>query len=158
MLVLHPSHKLKYFSKQGWNQEWIDTAEEITRDEFIRNYAAYVVPKNRKSQSSVPTKKVSPSPYSVNKCYLQCDYFYQQKVNSDDSSDKDIQIVDSDSSTDEEDFITELDNYLKSPRVKNIKDPLNWWYENRGLYPRLSRMARDFLMIPGKFYFYFYKV
>ena len=109
------------------------------------NYAAYVVPKNCKSQSSVPTKKVSPSHYSVNKCYLQCDYFYQQKVNSDDSSD-------------EEDFITESDNYLKSPRVKNIKDPLNWWYENHGLYPRLSRMARDFLMIPGKFYLFFYKV
>ena len=83
-----------------------------------------------KSPSSVPTKKLSPSPYSVNKCYLQCDYFYQQKVNSDDSSDKDVQIVDLDSSTDEEDFITELDNYLKSPRVKNIKNPLNWWYEN----------------------------
>ena len=79
-------------------------------------------------------------------------------MNSDDSSDEDIQIVNSDSSTDEEDFITESDNYLKSPRVKNIKDPLNWWYENRSLYPRLSRMARDFLMIPGKFYLFFYKV
>ena len=116
----------------------------------------------RSEESQVPklssTKKVSPSHYSVNKCYLQCDYFYQQKVNSDDSSDEDIQIVDSDSSIDEEDFITELDNYLKSPRIKNIKDPLNWWYENHGLYPRLSRMARDFLMIPGKFYLFFYKV
>ena len=114
--------------------------------------------RTKSSSSSVPTKKVSPSHYSVKKSYLQCDYFYQQKVNSDDSSDKDIQIVDSDSSTDEEDFITELDNYLKSPRIKNIKDPLNWWYENCGLYPRLSRMgrmARDFLMIPGKFLFIF---
>ena len=37
--------------------------EEITRDEFVRNYAAYVVPKNRKASSSVPSKKVSPSRY-----------------------------------------------------------------------------------------------
>lgn len=158
MLVLHPAHKLKYFSKQGWNQEWIDTAEEITRDEFIRNYAAYVVPKNRKASSSLPSNKVSPLRYLVIIYYSQWDSFYQQKVESDDSSIEDVQIVDSDSSTDEEGFITELDNYLKSPRVKNVKDPLNWWYENRGLYPRLSRMARDFLMIPGKFFLFFFNV
>ena len=51
--------------------------------------------------------------------------------------------------------MTELDQYLKSPRIKDVKDPLKWWYENRGLYPRLSRMARDFLMIPGDFFFVF---
>ena len=52
--------------------------------------------------------------------------------------------------------MTELDQYLKSPRIKDVKDPLKWWYENRGLYPRLSRMARDFLMIPGVFFFCFH--
>ena len=52
--------------------------------------------------------------------------------------------------------MTELDNYLKSSRVKDVKDPLNWWYENCGLYPRLSCMARDYLMIPGKFFISFF--
>ena len=49
--------------------------------------------------------------------------------------------------------MTELDHYLKSARVKNVKDPLKWWFENCGTYPRLSRMAMDFLTIPGEFFF-----
>jgi hypothetical protein len=57
-LVLHPAHKLKYFSKQGWDKAWIDTAEEIVRDEFKRNYAAYVVNKGVKASR---TPKVSPT-------------------------------------------------------------------------------------------------
>jgi hypothetical protein len=83
--------------------------------------------------------------------------FFKRKVDSDDSSDEDAtgtMEVDSDSTTDEEGFVTELDQYLKSARVKDVKDPLKWWFENRGSYPRLSRMARDFLMIPGETLFF----
>jgi hAT family protein len=57
-----------------------------------------------------------------------------------------------DSGTDEEDLMTELDRYLKTSRVKKVKDPLQWWKDNEASYPRLSRMARDYLVIPGKFY------
>ena len=46
--------------------------------------------------------------------------------------------------------MTEMDHYLKSARVKGVSDPLQWWVDNRGSYPRLARMARDFLTIPGK--------
>ena len=52
--------------------------------------------------------------------------------------------------------MTELDHYLKTKRVKKVKDPLKWWFENRGTYPRLSRMARDFLMIPGEIFIYLF--
>ena len=62
--------------------------------------------------------------------------------------------VDSDSEA--EDFMTELDHYLKSARVKDVEDPRKWWFENRGSYPCLSRMARDFLTIPGKFFLYLF--
>jgi hypothetical protein len=37
--VLHPSHKLAYFSQAGWPEEWRATAEEIVRAEFERAYA-----------------------------------------------------------------------------------------------------------------------
>jgi hypothetical protein len=47
--------------------------------------------------------------------------------------------------------MTELDRYLKSARIKDIKDPLQWWMDNRDSYPRLSSMAKDFLIIPGQF-------
>ena len=55
-LVLHPKHKLKYFEKQGWDKEWINTAEEIVREEFKKNYAAYVIQKEKKVSHS--SKKV----------------------------------------------------------------------------------------------------
>ena len=43
----------------------------------------------------------------------------------------------------------ELEEYLALP-VEKVKDPLKWWYDNRNVYPRLSRMALDYLSAPGK--------
>jgi hypothetical protein len=37
--VLHPSHKLEYFKAASWDDEWIETAEELVRSEFERTYA-----------------------------------------------------------------------------------------------------------------------
>jgi hypothetical protein len=37
-LVLHPRHKLSYFKTAGWEQEWIETAQELVRDAFERSY------------------------------------------------------------------------------------------------------------------------
>jgi hypothetical protein len=38
-LVLHPRHKLKYFKTAGWEDDWIDAAETIVRDEYEQKYA-----------------------------------------------------------------------------------------------------------------------
>ena len=48
--------------------------------------------------------------------------------------------------------MSELDHYLKSPWVKDVENPLQWWFNNHGSFPRLQCMARDFLTIPGKFF------
>jgi len=45
----------------------------------------------------------------------------------------------------------ELDKYLCHP-VKQVKDPLKWWFHNHVQYPNLHRMALDYLSIPGKYY------
>lgn len=42
----------------------------------------------------------------------------------------------------------ELTRYLSAP-TEVAPDPLLWWIERRAVYPRLSRMARDYLCIPG---------
>ena len=42
----------------------------------------------------------------------------------------------------------ELDQYLSS-EIEHVSDPLAWWYEHRNAYPRLSRMALNYLTIPG---------
>jgi len=47
------------------------------------------------------------------------------------------------------DYRDELKRYLATD-VENVKDPLMWWYERHDRFPRLSRMARDYLSIPGE--------
>ncbi|KAF4612579.1 hypothetical protein D9613_012726 [Agrocybe pediades] len=42
----------------------------------------------------------------------------------------------------------ELKNYLNS-KIEDALDPLKWWHQRRGEYPRLSRMALNYLSIPG---------
>ena len=37
--MLHPRHKLEYFKNAGWEDEWINTAERIVRNEYERSYA-----------------------------------------------------------------------------------------------------------------------
>ena len=37
-IVLHPGLKLEYFRNQEWEQEWIDAAELLTRDEYSESY------------------------------------------------------------------------------------------------------------------------
>ena len=44
---------------------------------------------------------------------------------------------------------SELDCYLSND-VENAADALAWWDEKQAIYPQLSRMARDYLSIPGK--------
>jgi hypothetical protein len=46
------------------------------------------------------------------------------------------------------DLLDELDRYLATD-VEDIRDALMWWYERRATFPRLSRMAHDYLSIPG---------
>jgi hypothetical protein len=43
----------------------------------------------------------------------------------------------------------ELAEWLVQPPVPT-EDPLRWWLANRKLYPRLSRMAIDVHVAPGK--------
>ena len=43
----------------------------------------------------------------------------------------------------------ELTHYLSAP-VEQTLNPLLWWIEKQAIYSRLSRMACDYLCIPGK--------
>jgi hypothetical protein len=44
----------------------------------------------------------------------------------------------------------ELDSYLLAD-AEHTSDVLGWWHERRTTYPRLSRMAMDYLTIPGTY-------
>lgn len=36
--VLHPGLKLEYFRQHQWDEEWIDVAENLVREEYVINY------------------------------------------------------------------------------------------------------------------------
>lgn len=46
----------------------------------------------------------------------------------------------------------ELKRYLSDKR-EQVVDAVEWWYARRKTYPRLSRMALDYLTIPGTYLF-----
>ena len=39
--MLHPRHKLEYFKRAGWEDDWISTARKIVHDEFERSYSDF---------------------------------------------------------------------------------------------------------------------
>jgi hypothetical protein len=45
--------------------------------------------------------------------------------------------------------IDEFQVYLLSPTCDENVDPLQWWKMNQNQYPRLAKMAMDFLSIPS---------
>ena len=45
--------------------------------------------------------------------------------------------------------VDEVTCYLQTT-PEQVDDALAWWHECRHVYPGLSRMARDYLSIPGE--------
>jgi len=43
----------------------------------------------------------------------------------------------------------ELEDYLAQPTVNMQIKPLKWWKDDEELFPNLSKMARNYLAIPG---------
>ena len=43
----------------------------------------------------------------------------------------------------------EVTCYLQTA-PEQVDDALTWWHERQHVYPGLSRMARDYLSIPGE--------
>ena len=55
-------------------------------------------------------------------------------------------------------WVSEIDDYLQL-LVEPVSDLLKWWNDNCHVYPFLSRMALDYLSVPGTsacFFFYIY--
>ena len=46
----------------------------------------------------------------------------------------------------------DLEWFLSTEWDLNVKDSLRWWIEHKHVYPRLYKMALDYLSIPGKFF------
>ena len=44
---------------------------------------------------------------------------------------------------------TELNAYMRVQQVVNDTDPLMWWKQHQEEFPRLARMARQYLAVPA---------
>jgi hypothetical protein len=136
-LVLHPSHKIDYFKQADWKEEWQKTAVEIVREEFERVYADIL---DSEDDDSQPV------------CLLFSSFLYffhtffqeASEINSDNIFDS----LPTLSTPKKTALADELTRYLAAP-TEAASDPLAWWIERQAVYPRLSRMARDYFCIPG---------
>ena len=124
--VLHPQLKLKYFTQHGWTKKWVETAEEIVRDEFAKY--------NTEATTTV-REHFDPVCY-VDNCLSQT----TPLVKSDTVDLLDIPMDDIADTN-------ELDEYLAKP-LEKVRDPIGWWWDHRACYPKLSKMAFDYLSIP----------
>ena len=65
------------------------------------------------------------------------------------ATDSELSTNTDDSSSEEEESIDKINWYLIAGQIKHVANPLQWWVENKGTYPHLWQMARDYLTILG---------
>lgn len=113
-----------------WEAEWITTAERLVRNEFEASYTAIETSNNLEDTED----------------------------NSNEGANKKSNIFDSLPALappKPSDLGSELDRYL-STDVEHVTDAIGWWHERHHIYPTLSRMALDYLTIPGKYFLFFF--
>ena len=120
--VLHPRHKLTYFRNVKWLDHWIKKAEALVREEFEHFYASSDDGSDSESNDVSAVKQAK-----------SCNIFDQLKALAPPKL---------------SDYQSELDHYLNTD-IEHVTDVLVWWYEWHATFPRLSRMALDYLSIPG---------
>ncbi|KAG6851590.1 hypothetical protein C0991_007837, partial [Blastosporella zonata] len=117
--VLDPKRKLEYFADNDWPSDWIKTAKGIVRDLFDDKYQFEV--------EEIKSVEPSEAARTSDNMFDNAKQLYSRKR---------MQLRD------------ELDRYLNSD-VKDVDNVIQWWVDHRQQYPSLSRMAFDYLMIPG---------
>jgi len=135
--VLHPHHKLEYFKAQKWENEWIQMARDIVRKEFDRSYK---VVSNHTQEDAMQVDKDNNMVSTILTIPELSNFEIRFSKNIFDDL--------PDLAPTAADYRDELECYLATDD-ESVKDALMWWYERRNRFPRLSRMARDYLSIPG---------
>lgn len=131
-LALHPAYRWAYFEEQ-WDShpDWIAKAKEMVKDVWITDYRPLEVVRSPENKPIAKRQKTYPNAFEV----------HRQKARVKHSSGG------MSGST-----ALELDEYewwTESPQETDIsiQDPIQYWHDLQFKYPRLSRMALDFLTI-----------
>lgn len=167
-LVLHPRFHTGYWVQHGWLDEWVTEAIRILRYRYALFYLSSDNTKDGESSGSETqrgnrdiNKKKDSSPSSVRNfhsqhlflccivaaTYILCLLCVLQDV---DSSDNDFDGIFGPSKTLTDALpYDEVTHYLNLGAEEECDDPIEWWWTHRKKYPNLSRMALDYLSIPG---------
>ena len=122
----------------GWKTEWITAAEEIVREEFKRSYADRAVDD---SVVEIPPPAVDKKVSTKIFAFLYHDLTQTKTINIFDN-------LPSLLAPGRSELHDELARYL-STDTEQVNDVLLWWHEKKATFPCLSRMALDYLTIPG---------
>ena len=143
--VLHPRHKLAYFKNAGWEDEWIKTAEHIIRKEYECSYACRGNAEDGDAMGDEGVANIVRHYHDINIKLSHSACTLQQETS--------LNIFNNITALAKpilSRLQDELTAYLSSD-PKYIDDVLSWWYEKWLIYPHLSRMALDYLMIPSMY-------
>lgn len=140
--MLHPRHKLAYFKRMNWEEDWIATAREIVLDEYKLRYN-----NGQTGRTSTDTEDDSGTPgtaarHAKDKGKARATHA-PEEINIFDA-------LESFPAQEHNDMEDELVRYLNSP-PEPITNALLWWHDRRKTFPNLSRMALDYLAIPGTY-------
>jgi hypothetical protein len=127
-VVLHPRHKLKYFECTGWEPEWIAAARDIIRAEFNHLYATQAEDIEEDEDGDGDVEMSGPSRVCSSNIFDNLPALSAPKT---------------------QELRDDLDRYLGT-EPEHVADVLTWWTERKSMYPCLSRMALDYLSIPGE--------
>jgi hypothetical protein len=131
-LALHPAYRWDYFEEQ-WERhpDWVAKAKEIVKDVWVTDYKPLEIVRSSENEPIAKRLKIYPNAFEAHRQKARIKYSSPGVSSS---------------------TLVELDEYeawIQSPQETDvsIQDPIQYWHDLRFKYPRLSRMALDFLTI-----------
>ncbi|PIL26246.1 hypothetical protein GSI_12002 [Ganoderma sinense ZZ0214-1] len=155
-MMLHPTHKLDYFKTLKWPAGWQKTARELLVEEYERSYkdSGSVDDPSDEDEDDKDNDNDEDDEDGPNDPHERKSNTSRSRSSSGaEESDDELDFSDEENMFDALRSLTrlrvskkgdELTRYLAIP-IEDTDDPLAWWAERRALYPRLSRMALDYL-------------
>ncbi|EJP61382.1 transposase-like protein [Beauveria bassiana ARSEF 2860] len=144
-LALHPAFRWGYFENE-WKDhpDWVVKAKQAVREVWETQYRRLRIVPGRVAERSAATRQ--------RKYYNPFQAYCERTRSMSGTSVAEEELTGSrcfDGNDDVDDDVDELELWqsLWEDGDGDVRDPLEYWHERRRRYPRLSRMALDFLTI-----------
>ncbi len=161
--MLHPSYKDSYFKDAGWPSHWIKNARDMLEEEFQRAYKKHEPDElpadsepadgQRKSKKREDRGKeaheVSHPLWQHERSLPMSTTYHFSPCSCPLQGHNVFDHIPTPSSKHARPGKDEIARYFATV-TEETSNPLRWWLERRALFPCLSRMAIDYLSIPGE--------